>query len=121
MGAQYSPDKTVFRVWAPNAMAVHVVGDFNDWNLFSHQMVKITKEGLWEATIANVAEYAHYQYAILTKDKKWIYKSDPFSFHSELRPKVASKVYNLDNYRFQDHEWMEQLKKNDHHQKQMNI
>nr|HPN90070.1 1,4-alpha-glucan branching enzyme [Bacilli bacterium] len=44
MGAQYSPDKTVFRVWAPNAMAVHVVGDFNDWNLFSHQMVKITKE-----------------------------------------------------------------------------
>ncbi|MFA6595653.1 MAG: 1,4-alpha-glucan branching protein GlgB [Bacilli bacterium] len=121
MGAQYTPQATTFRVWAPNAQAVHVVGDFNEWNLFSHQMLRITKEGLWEITIPEVSEYAHYQYAILTKNKKWIYKSDPFAYHSELRPKVASKVYNLDNYRFQDDEWMEKRKTISHLQKPMNI
>ena len=119
MGAQYSPIKP-FSGFGHPMLWRHVVAILTTGIFFASDG-KITKEGLWEATIANVAEYAHYQYAILTKDKKWIYKSDPFSFHSELRPKVASKVYNLDNYRFQDHEWMEQRKKNDHHQKPMNI
>lgn len=106
LGAHYSKDETVFRVWAPNAKEVSVIGDFNDWNIFKNGMKKISNEGIWETTIANVNEYACYQYAILTKDNVWINKADPYAFHAELRPNRASRVYDLNNYQFTDDEWV---------------
>lgn len=106
LGAHYTKDETVFRVWAPNAKQVSVIGDFNDWNIFKNSMKKISNEGIWEITISDVKEYACYQYAILTKDNVWINKADPYAFHAELRPNRASRVYDLNNYEFSDEEWV---------------
>ena len=106
LGAHYSEKETVFRVWAPNAKEVSVIGDFNDWDIFKNKMTRISNEGIWEVAIQNVKEYDCYQYAILTNDNNWINKADPYAFHSELRPNRASRVYNLNNYEFNDDEWM---------------
>lgn len=106
LGAHYSKDGTTFRVWAPNAKSVSVVGDFNNWNISTNVMNKITNEGLYEIKIMNVSEYDCYQYAITTKKNKILMKSDPYAFHSELRPKKASKVYDLNKFEFTDDSWM---------------
>ncbi len=106
LGAHYTIDATTFRVWAPNAKEVSVIGDFNDWNIFKNGMKKISEEGIWEVTISGVKEYDCYQYAILTKDNNWINKADPFAFHAELRPNRASRVYNLNSYKFSDDDWV---------------
>lgn len=106
LGAHYSENETIFRVWAPNAKEVSVIGDFNGWDIFKNRMTKISNEGIWEAVVQNVKEYDCYQYAILTTDNNWINKADPYAFHAELRPNRASRVYNLNNYQFSDDEWM---------------
>lgn len=106
LGAHYSEKETVFRVWAPNAKEVSVIGDFNGWDIFKNKMTRISNEGIWEVVIQNVKEYDCYQYAILTNDNNWINKADPYAFHAELRPNRASRVYNLNNYEFNDDEWM---------------
>ena len=111
LGAHYTKDSTTFRVWAPNARSVSVVGDFNGWNKDTNVMNKITNEGLYEIVIKGVNLYDCYQYAITTSKGDVIYKSDPYAFHSELRPKRASKVYDLDSYKFTDDVWMKERSK----------
>lgn len=106
LGAHYNEKYTVFRVFAPNAKLVSVVGEFNNWDTKTHVMKKITNEGLYEITIDGVKEFSCYQYAILTKRNKLLFKSDPYGFHAELRPEKASKVYNLEGYKFKDSKWM---------------
>ena len=111
LGAHYSEEYTIFRVYAPNAKIVSVVGEFNNWDSTRHVMTKISDQGLYEIKINHVPEYACYQYAILTKKNKLIFKSDPYGYHSELRPLKASKVYNLEGYTFNDAKWMKNRKK----------
>ena len=111
LGAHYKKDRTTFRVWAPNALSVSVIGDFNGWNKETHVMKKITNEGLYEIVIPGVNLYDCYQYAITCKNGSVINKSDPYGFHAETRPKQASKVYDLDSYKFSDEEWMKNRKK----------
>ena len=79
LGAHYSKESTRFCVWAPNAVSVSVVGEFNNWNPLTNVMKKITNEGLYEVTIPNVLEFQCYQYAIKTKKGDIIYKSDPYA------------------------------------------
>lgn len=111
LGAHYTKERTTFRTWAPNATSVSVVGEFNDWNKQAHLMKKISNEGLYEITIDNVKLYDCYQYAITTKEGKVLFKSDPYAFHSELRPSKASKVFDLEAYQFSDDEWMKKRQK----------
>lgn len=106
LGAHYTKRFTTFRVFAPNAKIVSVVGEFNNWDTRTHVMNKISENGLYEIKIPNVAEYACYQYAIKTYDDKLLFKSDPYGYHFELRPNTASKVYNLKGYRYKDSKWM---------------
>lgn len=91
-----------FRVWAPNATAVCIVGDFNNWNLEQNNMTAIGSTGIWSGFIAGVEQWDRYKYAILTKDNQWIYKADPYARHSETRPGTASKLYDPDDYIWQD-------------------
>lgn len=107
LGAHYKPEATTFRVWAPNAKGISVIGDFNNWDLNQSPMIKITDGGLWEVVIKDVKLYDCYQYAVQTTQNQILYKSDPYAFHTEIRPGHASKVYDLDNYNFTDQEWME--------------
>ena len=121
LGAHYTKKETRFCVWAPNAVAVSVVGEFNDWDINKNPMYKITNEGLYETIIKNVKEFDCYQYAIKTKKGNIIYKSDPYAYHSELRPYKASKVYDLNGYKFNDEEWMKNRSVNQGYNKPLNI
>ena len=121
LGAHYTKKSTRFCVWAPNAASVSVVGEFNNWDPSAHQMIRINNEGLFEITINGIKEFACYQYAIKTKRGKLIYKSDPYAFHSELRPAKASKVYNLKGYKFKDSKWMKNRIKTQGYNKPLNV
>ncbi|WP_042350213.1 1,4-alpha-glucan branching protein GlgB [Bacillus massiliigorillae] len=96
----------VFRVWAPNAAAVSVVGDFNEWNHKTHPMKRETEEGIWELFIEGLAEYSLYKYAITTKDDRVLFKSDPYAFHSETKEQTASYTYSFtDKFTWTDRDW----------------
>ncbi len=121
LGAHYSKKSTRFCVWAPNAKHISVIGEFNGWNIYKNPMHKITNEGLYEVVIEGVKEYDSYQYAITTFEDKLLYKSDPYAFHSELRPAKASKVVDLNNYQFKDQEWMKNRHLIQRYDKPLNI
>ena len=105
LGSHILDGKTVFRVWAPNAMKVSVIGDFNNWDRTKNPMNKISV-GVWEVEIENVKEFDNYQFAIKGSNHRWKNKSDPYAYHFECRPNVASKVYSLGKYKFTDKKWM---------------
>lgn len=121
LGAHYTPDVTSFCVWAPNALEVSVVGDFNNWDPKANPMQKINNEGLYQTSINNLKEFSCYQYAINSRDGRLFFKSDPYAFHSELRPAYASKIFNLDKYVFNDEKWMEKRKKRQNYHSPLNI
>lgn len=105
----------VFRVFAPNALEVEVVGDFNDWDGSNHKMNKINEKGFFELVIKEINnDYQIYRYKILTKKHIWIEKSDPYAFFTELRPGTASKTFDLSKFVFDDDEWMKKRTKCEH-------
>ena len=110
----------VFRVWAPHAKAVSVVGDFNSWVPGSHPMAKLD-EGVWEAFIPGIREYDVYKFCLTTQQDELLFKADPYAFHAETRPSNASKVYRLEGYEWNDGEWEAQQKKRDPLTAPMNI
>ncbi len=102
---------TLFRLWAPNAQEVFVVGDFNFWNGSDYRMNKIDKSGVWELFVAEIGEWTLYKYEIHTKNKQVVQKADPYAYYSELRPNSASIVYNVAGYKWNDALWMEEREK----------
>jgi 1,4-alpha-glucan branching enzyme len=96
-----------FAVWAPNARNVSIVGDFNYWDGRKNQMRK-GPTGVWELFIPALGEGDRYKYEIKNQDGHMYEKSDPYGFYQEVRPKTASIVTNLDNYSWNDQDWMEQ-------------
>ena len=117
---QNNKNGVVFRVWAPNAKSVSVVGDFNAWNKDCNPMQKISSQGVWECFIEGVKEYDVYKYLITTKRGKELYKADPYAFFSQNPPETASKVYQIDGFEWTDSEYMLSLD-NNHLQKPINI
>ena len=98
----------VFRVWAPNAAQVSVVGDFNYWNPEANPMGKLSEAGVWECFIPNVVnEYDNYKYCIDTQWGERLYKSDPYAFHFETRPNNSSKFYDIEGFEWEDDDWLE--------------
>ncbi len=93
-----------FRVWAPNASAVSVVGDFNEWDKLSNPMNK-TDGGIWETEISGLENYTSYKYAITGADGNTVLKSDPYARHYETAPANASKIYTSD-YSWEDDTWL---------------
>ncbi|MBZ5618441.1 MAG: 1,4-alpha-glucan branching protein GlgB [Acidobacteriia bacterium] len=96
-----------FAVWAPNAERVSVIGDFNQWDGRRHPMRPRGASGIWEIFIPALQQGDLYKFEIKTRYKGYIAtKSDPFAFASELRPKTASVVWDLDRYQWHDESWM---------------
>ncbi|MBW4516368.1 MAG: 1,4-alpha-glucan branching enzyme [Timaviella obliquedivisa GSE-PSE-MK23-08B] len=95
-----------FAVWAPNARNVSLLGDFNNWDGRQHQM-RLRDGGIWELFIPGLDVGTHYKYEVKNQAGHIYEKSDPFGFQQEVRPKTASIVANLDDYQWQDSEWME--------------
>ena len=108
-----------FRVWAPNAVSVSVVGDFNDWKRDRNPMVLIA-DGVWEAEISKLKQFDTYKYSIETKDGRIILKSDPYASHFETRPDTASKIYESE-YQWNDSEWFVQKSKKSVYKSPVNI
>ena len=106
-GSFYSEKNTLFRVWAPGADTVSVVGDFNGWNGYAHVMTRIDG-GIFEITIPDIKIYDNYKYSITNGDKT-VLKADPYARHFETPPGTCSKVY-CDSYEWNDSKWREQKK-----------
>ncbi|HVJ49016.1 1,4-alpha-glucan branching protein GlgB [Desulfitobacterium sp.] len=96
---------THFAVWAPNALKVSVVGDFNDWCGRENFMIPAGESGVWTLFIPGLKEGDLYKYEITTQEKTVLLKADPFAFSSEKRPSTASIIYSL-TYPWQDQGWM---------------
>jgi 1,4-alpha-glucan branching enzyme len=111
LGAHVMSVKSVagvhFAVWAPNARAVSVVGDFNGWRPNVHSLQARPDEcGIWEGFVPGVAAGAHYKYHLTSQNGKYrVEKADPFAIRSEVPPRTASVVWGLD-YEWGDDQWM---------------
>ena len=106
-GAHPNRSSTIFRIWAPTAKSVAVVGDFNDWNAREEDYCqKITNEGIWEVEIKKVKKGAIYKFQIETSWGQKILKADPYAFYSELRPQTASVVNGIPKFRWGDKKWL---------------
>ena len=99
---------TYFAVWAPNAEAVSVTGNFNDWNKDSHPLGRRADSGIWEGFIPGVGKGTLYKYFVRSRLMGYrADKADPFSIFNEIPPKTASIVWDLD-YAWGDQGWMAQ-------------
>lgn len=112
---------TYFAVWAPHAVNVAVIGDFNDWLGFNHNMKMENDSGIWELFIPEVEEGAMYKYVISTQSGDTLYKADPYGFWAEKRPGNASRVANIDNYKWKDAKWISEKAKENHYELPMSI
>ena len=99
-----------FAVWAPDAMRVSVVGDFNFWDGRRHQMKKRGPSGIYEIFIPGLKPGAIYKYEIKTKAGDPMLKADPYANFSELRPNTASVIWDMTDYQWNDGEWIEKRK-----------
>ena len=95
-----------FAVWAPNARAVSVVGDFNDWSEGENPMTRLDPLGIYETFIPGLGEDELYKYVIVSYNGERHYKADPFANKAELRPGTASIVTDLKKIRWSDSAWM---------------
>ncbi len=101
---------TYFAVWAPNARAVSVIGNFNHWNSESHKLApRWDESGIWEAFFADVHKGEAYKYAIHANTGDFLEKADPFAMFAETPPKTASIVWDT-AYDWKDNKWLEKRK-----------
>lgn len=110
-----------FAVWAPNAQAVSVVGDFNEWEDHADPMEKVGPIGVWEAFVPGAKLGDLYKFCIRTMDGREIYKADPYANWSEMRPGTASRVADITKFVWSDANWMEKRKQTDPKQQALSI
>ncbi len=91
-----------FAVWAPNAVRVSVVGDFNEWDGRVHQMQRLGDSGVFEIFIPRVKEGDNYKYELKLKGGMVSLKADPYGYFAQLRPETASTVFDIDRYKWHD-------------------
>lgn len=121
LGCHYAGDGGyTFRVWAPEARQVSLVGDFNGWNPADTPMERLDG-GVWECTCQNLQTYAVYKYHIVGQDGRGVNKSDPFATHVETRPATASKVYEVGGFTWHDKVWQLQKEQQGVYNRPINI
>lgn len=104
-------DGVYFAVWAPNAVRVSTVGDFNGWDGRVHQMRRLWDSGIFEIFIPGVKEGDCYKFELKAKGGMTYLKADPYAFGQQLRPETASVVRALDGFEWEDAKWMKNRKK----------
>lgn len=104
-GAFIDGNSTLFRLWAPNAQEVSVVGDFNGWEIGHNTMLPVG-DGIWEATIDGLKNFDNYKYAVTGCNGDIVLKSDPYARHFETAPSNASKIYAESGYKWNDAAWI---------------
>ena len=125
MGAHIMEIKGVkgvlFAVWAPCAMRVSVVGDFNMWDGRRHQMRRLGDSGVFELFIPGVETGAIYKYEVKARNGDAMLKADPYGNYTELRPANASIVWDINRYQWKDEPWMKARAKEEGKDKPMSI
>jgi 1,4-alpha-glucan branching enzyme len=111
---------TSFAVWAPNALAVRVVGDFNHWHGLTHAMRSLGESGVWELFIPAVGAGARYKFEILGRDGSWRQKADPLAKGTEIPPATASVVVES-RFDWNDGEWLRARSERDPHTAPMSV
>ncbi len=111
----------VFRVWAPRANSVSVVGDFNHWDRTHHYMNKISDGGIWELFVEGIKELECYKYSIETPDGLIKLKADPYGYYMEVRPNTATRFYDIEGFNWTDKKYMDELSKKNIYESAANI
>jgi 1,4-alpha-glucan branching enzyme len=119
MGCHAEPGGHRFMVWAPNAKAGSVVGDFNGWEPGAAPMQ--LENGIWTAHVSGLKNGDLYKYAVLTANNEVKFRADPFAVRSELRPGTASVIWSVDTYEWSDAAYMRKRKTHDPYHTPMNI
>ena len=121
LGAHDEGDGTVsFRVWAPNARGVSVIGDFNGWDPSRGTMFHIGG-GVWEGIHTDVHRFASYKFRITCADGSVVEKCDPYATHAATRPDMASKFFDISGFPWTDGEYLASLEGKDHFSSPINI
>ncbi len=114
----------VFRVWAPRAQSVSVVGEFNGWDPLANPMQRMIDGETFELFIPSLPQFTAYKYCITTQDGRTLYKADPYAFHTEtpaVKSSNASKLYDLSGFKWSDKEYLDKRKHTNIYASPMNI
>ena len=114
----------VFRVWAPRAAQVSVIGEFNNWNENSHVMHRMIDGETFELFIPNLKKFDIYKFCIKTMDGRTLYKCDPYAFHAETPGTTshnASKIFDLNGYKWTDRVYLDKRKNSNIYSEPMNV
>ena len=110
-----------FAVWAPSAKRVSVVGDFNHWNGIYHPMRTLGSSGIWELFIPGLEPGIKYKYELIGCDECLHLKTDPYALYYEAPPHNASVIWDVGNYPWQDHDWLQRRAETDWKQAPISI
>ena len=105
-------DGVTFRLYAPSAWDVSVIGDFNSWDVGAHKMNRIDDSGVWEVFIPGVKNYQSYKYHFKNAKGVYVDKADPYAFFSEHRPGTCSKIFDNRNFAWHDDSWLKKRTRN---------
>ena len=105
-------DGVVFRLYAPCAWDVSVIGDFNNWDYGAHKMNKIDDSGVWEVFIPGLKNYQSYKYHFKNAKGNYVDKADPYAFFSDYRPGTCSKLFDNRNFSWHDDPWLKKRTRN---------
>ena len=102
-----------FAVWAPNAAAVSIVGDFNEWDENATPMERLEPLGIYQVFLTEIKVGDIYKYCVTAQDGNRTLKADPYGFQAELRPNNASVVADISDFKWHDSRWMKKREKFD--------
>ena len=114
----------IFRVWAPRAKQVSIIGEFNNWDENSHIMNRMIDDETFELFIPGLKNFDAYKFCIITSDDRKIYKADPYAFHAETPGTTshnASKLFDLNGYKWTDKAYLDKRKHSNIYSEPMNI
>ncbi|MDO5330235.1 MAG: 1,4-alpha-glucan branching protein GlgB [Bacillota bacterium] len=101
-----------FRLYAPMADDVSVIGEWNGWDVRTHKMNKVDECGVWETFVPDLHDYQSYKYHFRNAKGEWVDKADPFAFYSEHRPQTCSRTFDINNFIWHDEEWLKSRSRN---------
>ena len=119
MGCHPTENGYVFRVWAPRARAVSLVGDFNGWDQGADVMH--CEHGVWTIERGGLSQFDNYKFAITDNSGHTVLKADPYAFHAETAPGTASKIFDIEGFEWSDSEWIAKKAKTNLYESPMNI
>ena len=101
-----------FRLYAPLADDVSVIGEWNGWDVRADKLTKVDDCGAWETFIPGLHDYQSYKYHFRNARGEYVDKADPFAFYSEYRPQTCSRLFNIEGFIWHDEEWLKKRDRN---------